>query len=861
MNSAEQTVTWLITLGVLESPKKTVSDPEGFLQSSLKDGVVLCRLLDRLRPGCIEKVYQEPRNESECLSNIREFLKGCASFRVETFDANDLYQGQSFSKVLNSLVALNKVTADIGVGSDSVCARHSSHRIKSFDSLGSQPSLSRTSKLFQSQYRSLDMTDNSNHQLVVKARFNFQQTNEDELSFAKGEIIHVLRVEEGGWWEGTLNGKSGWFPSNYVREVKGSEKPVSPKSATLKSPPKGFDTSAISKTYYNVVLQNILETECEYAKELQNLLSNYLRSLQATDKISSSDISHILGNLEEISTFQQMLVQSLEECTKLPDAQQRVGGFFLNLMPQIKSLYIAYCANHPSAVNVLTEHSEELGEFMEMKGASSPGILMLTTGLSKPFMRLDKYPTLLKELERHMEDYHPDRPDIQKSMTTFKSLSAQCQEVRKRKELELQILSEAIRCWEGEGIKTLGSVLYMSQVIIQCAGSEEKNERYMLLFPHVLLMLSASPRMSGFIYQGKLPLTGMTILKLEDSETNKNSFEISGNMIDRIVVTCNNQEDLHDWVDHLHRQAKFASIGTPTIKPLSVPCHTLPLHPVTPSSRHSENRPATGTPAYHTLPHPSSHGTPHSTMMWGPLEPPKTQKPWSLSCLRPAPPLRPSAALCYKEDLSKSPKTMKKLLPKRKPERKPSDEEFAVRKSTAALEEDAQILKVIEAYCTSAKTRQTLNSTWQGTDLMHNHVLTDDDQSSLESLGRRSSLSRLEPSDLSEDSDYDSIWTAHSYRMGSTSRYRKESGPHMLFPEEEKIIIEETKSNGQTVTEEKSLVDTVYALKDEVQELKQDNKKIKRSLEEEQRARKELEKLVKKVLKSMNDPSWDETNL
>lgn len=40
---------------------------------------------------------------------------------------------------------------------------------------------------------------------------------------------------------------------------------------------------------------------------------------------------------------------------------------------------------------------------MEMKGASSPGILVLTTGLSKPFMRLDKYPTLLKELERHME--------------------------------------------------------------------------------------------------------------------------------------------------------------------------------------------------------------------------------------------------------------------------------------------------------------------------------------------------------------------------------------------------------------------------------------------------------------------------
>lgn len=40
---------------------------------------------------------------------------------------------------------------------------------------------------------------------------------------------------------------------------------------------------------------------------------------------------------------------------------------------------------------------------MENQGASSPGILILTTSLSKPFMRLEKYVTLLQELERHME--------------------------------------------------------------------------------------------------------------------------------------------------------------------------------------------------------------------------------------------------------------------------------------------------------------------------------------------------------------------------------------------------------------------------------------------------------------------------
>uniref|UniRef100_A0A672H567 Rho guanine nucleotide exchange factor (GEF) 7a n=1 Tax=Salarias fasciatus TaxID=181472 RepID=A0A672H567_SALFA len=595
------------------------------------------------------------------------------------------------------------------------------------------------------------MSENSGQQLLVKARFNFQQTNEDELTFSKGDIIGVTRQEEGGWWEGTFNGRTGWFPSNYVREVKGSDKQVSPKSGTLKSPPKGFDTSAISKTYYNLVLQNILETETEYSKDLQNLLMNYLRPLHSVDKLSGSDVALILGNLEEISTFQQMLVQSLEECTKLPESQQRVGGFFLNLMPQMKALYIGYCSNHPSAVNVLTQHSDVLGEFMESRGAVTPGILTLTTGLSKPFMRLDKYPTLLKELERHMEENHPDRPDIQKCMTTFKSLSAQCQEVRKRKELELQILTESIRLWEGDDIKTLGSVLYMSQVLVQSHVSEEKNERYLMLFPHVLLMLSASPRMSGFIFQGKLPLAGMIVTKLEDGETLKNSFELNGK------VACSNQQDLQDWVEHLSRQIKHTAATAPSHKPLAVPCHTLPSHPLTPS-RHAEGRAMTVAPTYHTLPHPSSHGMSHSTMMWGPLEPPNTPKPWSLSCLRPAPPLRPSAALCYKEDLSKSPKSVKKLLPKRKPERKQSEEEFALRKSELEL-----------------------------------------------------------------------------FRLGVRQTVR--------------------------VSGWKSLVDVVYALRDEVQELKQDNKKMKRSLEEEQRARKDLEKAVRRLLKSINDPTWDETNL
>ncbi|KAJ7403801.1 Rho guanine nucleotide exchange factor 6 [Pitangus sulphuratus] len=700
MNPEEQTVTWLISLGVLNSPKKIVDDPEEFLKTSLKDGTVLCKLINRLLPGSAEKYCLEPKNEADCISNIQEFLKGCALLKVEVFDPHDLYTGDQFSKVLSTLTAVNKATEE-GIRG------RTSHA-------GSQPPLWP------------EMTENGSHQLVVKARFNFKQTNEDELSVNKGDIIYVTRVEEGGWWEGTLNGKTGWFPSNYVREIKSTDKPLSPKAL------KGLESTQLTKNYYPVVLQNILETERDYAKELQSLLGTYLRPLQSYDKLSAVDIAALLGNMEEISAFQQTLNQALEEVAKLPENQQRVGGCFMNLMPQFRSLYLTYCANHPSAVNVLTQHSDELEKFMESQGAANPGILILTTSLSKPFLRLDKYVTLLQELERHMEEAHPDHEEVLKAVTSFKSLvltklycdsQSQCQELRKRKQLELQILSESIQRWEGEDIKTMGNIIYMSQVMVQCGGSEEKEERYLLLFSNVLLMLSASPRMSGFIYQGKMPLTGMTLTKLEDAEGNEHMFEIAGNMTERITVSCSTSQDLHEWLDHLQRLTK----GT---------CSTA-----------------------------------SKTQSWSPHS-----------------------------DSSKSPKTMKKFLPKRKTERKPSDEEFVIRKSTAALEEDAQILKVIEAYCTGAGFQQSLSS-------------------------------------------------------GS----RKDSIPQVLLPEEEKIIIEETRSNGQTVTEEKSLVDTVYALKDEVKELKQENKRMKQCLEEELKSRKDLEKLVRRLLKQTDECGREDT--
>ncbi|KAI0789799.1 ras guanine nucleotide exchange factor domain-containing protein [Abortiporus biennis] len=46
--------------------------------------------------------------------------------------------------------------------------------------------------------------------------FNPQHQNVTCLAFRAGQVIHVLNRDPSGWWDGELDGRRGWFPSNYV---------------------------------------------------------------------------------------------------------------------------------------------------------------------------------------------------------------------------------------------------------------------------------------------------------------------------------------------------------------------------------------------------------------------------------------------------------------------------------------------------------------------------------------------------------------------------------------------------------------------------------------------------------------------
>ena len=53
----------------------------------------------------------------------------------------------------------------------------------------------------------------------VQATFDFTEPEAEQLCFQAGDVIEVVQQgETAGWWEGSLNGQVGWFPSNFCSE-------------------------------------------------------------------------------------------------------------------------------------------------------------------------------------------------------------------------------------------------------------------------------------------------------------------------------------------------------------------------------------------------------------------------------------------------------------------------------------------------------------------------------------------------------------------------------------------------------------------------------------------------------------------
>lgn len=65
----------------------------------------------------------------------------------------------------------------------------------------------------------------------------------------------------------------------------------------------------------------------------------------------------------------------------------------------------------------------------------------------------------------------------------------------------------------------------------------------------------------SFNLQGKLPLTGIVVNRLEDTDAIKNAFEISSPLIERIVAVCQGPNEANKWVELLNANNPSLPMG------------------------------------------------------------------------------------------------------------------------------------------------------------------------------------------------------------------------------------------------------------------------------------------------------------
>eukprot|EP01121_Diplochlamys_sp_Union-15-3_P004611 TRINITY_DN1479_c0_g1_i1.p1 TRINITY_DN1479_c0_g1~~TRINITY_DN1479_c0_g1_i1.p1 ORF type:complete len:280 (-),score=63.46 TRINITY_DN1479_c0_g1_i1:106-873(-) len=85
-------------------------------QAALKDGVILCKLVNKIKPGIVPGVRKPSKIAYICMESIDLFLKACTQLGLNTLDlfmSADLWDGSNMNAVLDCLKALGRVARNV----------------------------------------------------------------------------------------------------------------------------------------------------------------------------------------------------------------------------------------------------------------------------------------------------------------------------------------------------------------------------------------------------------------------------------------------------------------------------------------------------------------------------------------------------------------------------------------------------------------------------------------------------------------------------------------------------------------------------------------------------------------------------
>ncbi|XP_077114467.1 dynamin-binding protein isoform X2 [Ranitomeya variabilis] len=186
------------------------------------------------------------------------------------------------------------------------------------------------------------------------------------------------------------------------------------------------------------VIEELLQTERDYLRDLETLVEHIMFPLQAT-QMTNVDFDVLFGNIHSVISVTRMFLGALENCDS-------VGLIFLEHCMELESVYKEYCQNHEETIALLEAYEKNekfqrsLQECMETVKSlyqewGRTNYINLGSFLIKPVQRIMRYPLLLMELQGATPESHPDKTPIKDAVRAVKEINVNINEYKRRKDL------------------------------------------------------------------------------------------------------------------------------------------------------------------------------------------------------------------------------------------------------------------------------------------------------------------------------------------------------------------------------------------------------------------------------------------
>uniref|UniRef100_A0A8C8DHT2 Dynamin-binding protein n=1 Tax=Oryzias sinensis TaxID=183150 RepID=A0A8C8DHT2_9TELE len=191
----------------------------------------------------------------------------------------------------------------------------------------------------------------------------------------------------------------------------------------------------------NKVIEELLQTEKDYIKDLQMCVEEIIEPLQEK-QVKNMDFNGLFGNITSVIELSKRLYDELQETDS-------IGKTFLDFRSQMEEVYKLYCQNHDDAISLLESYEKDEGiqrhvlECLERLRAiyrnwGKANYINLGSFLIKPVQRVMRYPLLLTELLGATPESHHDRPQLTKAVQVVKEINVNINEYKRRKDLVMK---------------------------------------------------------------------------------------------------------------------------------------------------------------------------------------------------------------------------------------------------------------------------------------------------------------------------------------------------------------------------------------------------------------------------------------